>query len=235
MRIALISDIHSNVPALSAVLDDIDRRNCDRIISLGDVLDMGPQPTETLNILRQRGVTCIGGNHDPLDEEPNEPMLHAIEAWTRTQLSDADRAWVDSWPFSTTVEAEGRTLLCVHGSPKNDTDQILVDLPHADLIGMVGDAQFDVMACGHTHVQLIRRLGKRVVVNVGSVGMPFEKPFMGKPPKVYPWAEYGIVELGAGGNQIELRQCAYDVSVLHQAARDIGMPAADQWIGNWVT
>lgn len=233
MRVALISDIHSNLPALKAVMAEVGRSSVDRVVCLGDVVDMGPEPAACLALLEARQVACVGGNHDPLDEHPSDPLLSGIEAWTIQQLKPSQRTQIAAWPMSMEVKAEGQTLLCVHGSPKATTDNVLVDLPHDDLVELVADERFDVMACGHTHVQLLRRLGRRVIVNVGSLGMPFEKPYMGKAPRIYPWAEYAIVELSENGNRIELRQCAYDIEAYFLACRESGMPFAERWIAGW--
>jgi putative phosphoesterase len=174
VRIALISDLHANLVALDAVLADAAAAGADRVICLGDIVSLGPEPRETLARLRDRGIPCLQGNHDPLPPDP--PCLAELEAWCEERLTPEERAWLRALPARIEVPLDGTTtLLCVHGSPRSFDEQVLAETPDADLEAMLADHHAAVTVCGHTHVQLLRRLGDRVVVNVGSVGMPFEE------------------------------------------------------------
>jgi putative phosphoesterase len=234
-RVAFISDLHANVVALDAVLADIDRLGVDAIVCLGDIVDLGPQPRELLERLAERGVQCIQGNHDPLDEHPPHALLLEIERWTRDQLDAASLQWLASLPERMTLDLDGLSLLCVHGSPRADTDQILAVTPRETLEAWIGDARFDVLVGGHTHVQLLRRLDERVIVNVGSVGMPFARALLpgGGEPKILPWCEYGVIGCSGGVASFDLRRVPLDVDRHIASIRASSFPDREDWVRHW--
>jgi putative phosphoesterase len=234
VRIALISDLHANLPALDAVLTAAGRAGVDRVVCLGDVVDLGPQPNEVVARLRALGIACARGNHDTLDEHPPAPFLADIEAWTAEVLEPDHKAWLDALPEELEIEAEGRVLWGVHGVPGSLTTGLLDTTPGAELAAWAAGRRFDVLAAGHTHVQLLRRQGERAFVNVGSVGSPFEAPVSAAPPRLLPWAEWACVDLRADGVDIALRRTAYDVGAAHRAAIVVDMPHALRWAAHWV-
>lgn len=233
-RVAFISDLHANLVALEATLADIDGAGIDEIVCLGDIVDLGPQPQAVVDRLREREVRCVRGNHDPLDEQPSHPVLAQIEAWTRTQLDAATLAELESLPDRVLLDVDGTRILCVHGSPREISDQVLDTTCADELLGWTAGHQFDVMVCGHTHVQLLRRIDAQLFVNVGSVGMPFARPFSGKTPQVLPWAEYAVVGVSASGVSVDLRRVNYDVEKLAESLHQAGFPFADRWLDNWL-
>jgi len=234
MRVGLISDLHANVAALDAVLAELDRVGVDRLICLGDIVDIGPEPSETVGRVRERCDLVIGGNHDPLDEGPSIPFLADVEAWTRDTLSADDRAWLEALPDEETIDVDGHRMLCVHGSPNARTDNVLATTEQDTLRRWVGERDFDVMVCGHTHVQLLRRLGPRSIVNVGSVGQPFEAA-QAVPPTVLPWAEFAIVTANRAGLTVELRRVHVDLDEVHRRARRSSMPHVETWLSQLAT
>lgn len=235
VRIALISDLHASLTALDAVLADVDALAVDEVVCLGDIVDLGPEPQETVERLRDRAIRCVRGNHDALDEHPSSPLLAEVEAWSAARLDPPTRSWLASLPASLAVDLGGVTLLCVHGSPRRDTDQILASTSVDELEEWTDGHAFDVLACGHTHVQLVRRLGSRLLVNVGSVGMPFEQPFDGSPPTILPWCEYGIVSRTAAGISVELRRVALDMAAFEASLHRSGFPEPETWLASWAS
>ncbi len=235
-RVAFISDLHANEVALEAVLADIDRLGVDAIVCLGDIVDLGPGPVRLIERLVERGVQCIQGNHDPLDENPRHPRLLEIEAWTRAQLDAATMRWLEELPAQVTLDLGGVSVLCVHGSPRSDTDQILVDTPRETLEAWIGEHSFDVLVCGHTHVQMSRRLDERVIVNVGSVGMPFARALLpgGGEPRVLPWCEYAVVTCAGGVASFDLRRVPFDIARHVAIVRASSFPDPEGWIRHWV-
>jgi putative phosphoesterase len=230
MRVALISDVHSHLQALEAVLADAAAAGAERVICLGDVVDMGPQPSEVVARLRGLGCPVVVGNHDPLTEGSSVPPLQAIEAWNAARLSAADRAWLDAAPLTLRLELDGLRLLCAHGSPRDYREGLVPELADATLEQWLAGEDCDVLACGHTHVQL-----ERTLVNAGSVSMPFEVPFDGAPPRILPWAEYALLSWEAGRLGVTLRRVPYDFAAYCDAVRASGMPEPDWWLGPWVT
>lgn len=231
MRLALISDIHANLVALDAVLRDIDRAGVDLIACLGDMVDVGPRPGATVERLRARCDVLLRGNHDPLDESPQNPFLADLEAWTHDQLDPSVRGWLRALPAEAVIELEGASVWCVHGSPVSATGSVLDTTPRDLLRSWMAERAHDVLACGHTHVQLCRRVDATLIVNAGSVGMPFLEAYDGSgPPVVLPWAEYAMVTSVAGMVSVELRRVSYDRAELRRSVLESGMPHGEDWL-----
>lgn len=235
IKIALISDLHANIAAFDAVLDDISKTGVDEIICLGDIASLGPQPREIVARVRELGCSAIQGNHDVLPPDKTAP-LQEFELWTASQLSPDDLAWLTSLPATLEVQLEADIkMLCVHGSPRSFDERILAETPRNTLDEMLIDCNYKVIACGHTHIQLLRRHNTCSLVNVGSVAMPFVKPLVkGNAPQHFPWAEYGIVSFDNGQLGIDLRQVEYNFQEYCTAIKDSSMPYQDWWTKMWV-
>jgi predicted phosphodiesterase len=239
MRVALISDIHGNLVSLEAVLADIDRAQVGQIVCLGDVAALGPQPREVVARLNALGCPCVMGNHDqhlldPASAGELEPWLAEVMAWCATQLSEADLAYLRSFRPWIEIPLDAQTtLFCYHGSPASNEERILSTTPPADLERMLAGRAAAVMAGGHNHVQMLRRHRDTLIVDVGSVGQPFERmPFAGV-PRFLPWAEYAIVGRSPGVLSVDLRQVSVDVDAVKQAALDSDMPGKEGWVSWW--
>jgi predicted phosphodiesterase len=240
MRIALISDIHANLVSLEAVLEDIDRCQADQIICLGDVATLGPQPHEV--VARLSGLNCPGvtGNHEASLLEPEaiqagqQSIWAETLAWCEQQLSDDDLDYLRSFqPLIEVPLDKNSSLLCFHGSPKANTDFILPTTPDDELKDMLARQTATVMAGGHTHVQMLRRLKDVMIVNVGSVGEPFERyPSSAWEPRILPWAEYAIVSWSNGALGIELRRVPIDFGAAKQATMVSENPF--DWMKYWI-
>jgi len=233
MRVALISDIHANLVALDAALDDIRSENVDQIVCLGDVADLGPQPAETLARLQELGCPCVAGNHDPFKED--FPGLMHVVHWCRDQLSTSARAYLASRPATITVSlAPGVDLLCTHGSPYSYDYQFVSSTPDDELDTWKLTPDVRAVVCGHTHVQLMRRYKGRTFVNVGSVGQPFLAPFDGKtPPRCLKRVEYAIVSWDDGRLSVDLRSLPLDWTAYTTAVCNSGFPGATEWLSHW--
>jgi predicted phosphodiesterase len=242
MRIALISDIHGNLVSLEVVLADIMRAEVDQIICLGDLATLGPQPRQVVERIAELGCACIMGNHDTflLDQERSRAYMDVAWfaehlAWCVDQLTPDLASFIAT--FQPTIEiplCDRQTLLCFHGSPSSSTDVILAQTRPDELDSLLAPHQATVMAGGHTHVQMLRRHKDTLLINAGSVGLPFEQmPFAGA-PRVLPWAEYGIVHCQHGMVGVELRQVAVDLDAVKEAALASDMPDRLDWVDNWV-
>lgn len=220
MRVAALYDIHGNLPALDAVLAELDSVEPDVLVIGGDV--GGPLVVDTLERLMALGARAryVRGNHDrelvdAFDDgarvaTPAAPAL----AWTARQLEPHHRDFLAS--FSATLQIDipgvGRTLFC-HGSPRDDDEDITDRTPEHRLQPMLHAVDENVIVCGHSHRQFDRRvLGKRLV-NAGSVGMPYEGVA----------GAYWLL-LGPG---IELRRTDYDIDAAASRMRASGFPDVD--------
>jgi predicted phosphodiesterase len=242
MRIALISDIHGNLVSLDAVLADINRKEIDQIVCLGDVADLGPQPCQVLAQLKSLGCRCVMGNHDAdlinlasgkkALEAP--PLVFESLQWCANQLTMDDFEYLRSFqPFVKMSLDVSATLLCFHGSPRSNTDYILARTPIPELEEMLSGYSATVLAGGHTHLQMLRRYEERTIVNAGSVGGPLEQLPFRDGPRFMPWSEYAIVSWIADNLSIELNRISIDVKQVKEAALDSEMPNANIWVQQW--
>jgi predicted phosphodiesterase len=183
VRVAALYDIHGNVPALDAVLAEVDREGVDLIVWGGDVA-AGPMPVETIARMRERGGRFVNGNADrelvedfDAGRDPAEAgdlMLRTM--WTAARkLSRDDRDFLAGFEPTVTLDVErlGPTLFC-HGSPRSDEERITRATPPERLAPMVDGVVERTIVCGHTHQQFDVRCGDHRVLNAGSVGMPYE-------------------------------------------------------------
>jgi predicted phosphodiesterase len=238
VRVALIADIHGNTPALDAVLAEIEREDVDEIVCLGDV-PVGPQPVETLERIESLGCHVVMGNWDayfldgfPVPAGELGRRLVEIGTWWAEKLTDGHRAFLRGFRPTLALDAGGRAeLVAFHGSPRSFDDAILATTPAEELDVMLDGSSAAILAGGHTHFQLVRRHGPALVVNPGSVGLPFSSP--AEVMHISPWAEFGLVAIEDGKLAVELRRTAYDLDAFLEIVRGSGMPYADWWAGLW--
>jgi predicted phosphodiesterase len=175
MRLGLIADIHGNKLALDAVLEQLDYQEVDGILCLGDVATLGPDPGGVVRTLRERNIPVVMGNTDAWLFKPERDDLYftALTYWTLDQLSESDVDLMRSFPSTISVPlARGVSLLGCHGSPRSYDDVLSASTPVNVLTEVLAGHAHQVIAGGHTHIQLLRRFGQRHFVNPGSVGMP---------------------------------------------------------------
>lgn len=230
-RLALISDLHATTCALDAVLAELDALGIERIVCLGDIVDLGPEPGEVVDRLRERDIPCIRGNHDRLDEQLPVPRLRAVEDWTREQLSPEQRAWLDTLPTERWEDLDGCRVWCVHGSPDGLTAGFGADTP-PEVLARWAEVPWDVLACGHTHVQCVRRFGSRTLVNVGSVAQPFAHA-REVPPHTLPFCDYAVLEASGGAVSVQLRRRPLPLEPMLTAYRRSTFPDWEQWVRTW--
>jgi predicted phosphodiesterase len=207
MRVAAIYDIHGNLPALEAVLEDVCEARVDRVVVGGDVIP-GPMPRESIQYLLNLplAVVCIAGNgeREVLAARSGEKTSSVLERfremmrWTAGQLDDEQARAIATWPKTVRVDIPplGNVLFC-HATPRNDTDIFTRTTAEAPLLPIFESANAALVVCGHTHMQFDRMVGGTRVVNAGSVGMPFD--------------EAGAYWLLLGPD-VELRHTRYDLA-----------------------
>jgi putative phosphoesterase len=174
VRVAAISDIHGNLPALEAVLAEIDREGVDDIVVAGDTAH-GPWPAEVVDLLVERGARCVRGNADREVIERSD-RYGPLAQWSADRLGEGRLSVVQAWPLTLDflLAGLGAVLVC-HSTPVSE-DPIYTRLtPDAELAGLFESIDADVVVCGHTHMQYDRRLENGLrIVNPGSVGTPYE-------------------------------------------------------------
>jgi putative phosphoesterase len=232
MRIAVISDIHDNLGALSAVLADIDTRDCDSVVNLGDILSGPLQPAETADLLMSLALPTIRGNHERQLLEMPPASMSASDAYAHARLRHDQRQWLAQLPASLVLNDS--ILLC-HGTPANDLEYFL---EHVDADGVraatpdearekAGDAAYPVILCGHTHVPRAMRLADgRLIVNPGSVGLPAyhaRHPFPHDIQNNSPKARYAVLDDTRAWNA-ELIAVDYDHEAAARLATEHGSP-----------
>lgn len=224
MRVAALYDIHANLPALDAVLEDVRQAHVDQVVIGGDVFP-GPMPRETLERLLEldRPVQFIRGNgdravleqmagreSDALPEQARE-SVH----WVAEQLDPEHRDIMESWPQTHHVEIPGLgTVLFCHATPRSDTDIFTKLTPEERLRPLFVGPDVPVVVCGHTHMQFARTIASVRVVNAGSVGMPFGDP--------------GAYWLLLGPN-VQLRRTPYDFAAAAERIRGTAYPQRDEF------
>jgi putative phosphoesterase len=234
MRVALISDLHGNQVALDAVLADAREGGVDRIVCLGDVATLGPRPSAVLSRLAELGCDCILGNHDEFLLDPElirkyseaPPIVQSVD-WCRAELPAGELDFVRGFARSLEVPLDGgASLFLFHGSPRSHMEDLLAETPAARVDELLDGRRATVLAGGHTHLQMVRQHRGMLLVNPGSVGMPFREYAQGGPPVLLPHAEYAVVESGRGGIGVRLRRVEVDRAAVREAVRASSLPLA---------
>ena len=223
MQVAALYDIHGNLPALEAVLNDVEAAAVDMILIGGDVAS-GPMPSETLALLESFGdrVGFIRGNADRVLDFRGYGPAGEHEVWVRSrrwvaeQLGEERLRFLAGLPLDAVlaVDGVGEVRFC-HGAPGSDEEVITRLTPEERLGKLVAGVEERVVVCGHTHIHFDRTLGDTRLVNAGSVGAPYE-------------ARPGAYWLLAGP-EISLRRTAYDVEDAVRRIRATGYPNAERF------
>jgi putative phosphoesterase len=245
MRLGIIADIHGNGIALDTVLGELEREGVDRVVCLGDVAALGPDPARVIARLREMQVLNIMGNTDawlldpalPIREDRTSDPMAAITDWNRDRLSANDLSYLATSPAHHQLSLEdGGSLLLYHGSPRSYDEVIAATTSDQELALMFAKHHAPLMIGGHTHIQLLRRYGSALILNPGSVGLPGTGPGTPDLPvnTEANWAEYAILTVTDTSRSIDLRRTALDVRAMIQHARSTGMPHLEWWTARWV-
>ncbi len=225
MRLAAVTDIHGNLPALEAVLADIARSQVDLVVNLGDIVSGPLWPVETADRLMALALPTIRGNHERQVLRPLEGM-GASDRHAALRLTAAQRGWLATLPATMRPASD---VFCCHGTPDNDLRYFLETVTpdfgsngsrgvraatHDEAMERAGKVQASLILCGHTHQPRIRQLDDgRLVVNPGSVGLPAyddNHPHFHLMETGSPHARYALLERHNGRWSVELRNVAYD-------------------------
>ncbi|MBI4317589.1 MAG: metallophosphoesterase family protein [Chloroflexi bacterium] len=227
MRIALFSDVHSNLPALEAVLRDIKTRGADGVYCLGDLVGYAPFPNEVIDVIRREGIPTILGNYDDgvgfdRDEcgcayrKPEEKRLGEISfQWTKAHVTPENKGFLRGLHGELRLEVDGKRILLVHGSPRRINEYLFEDRPLSSFRRLAASAQADVVVYGHTHRPYVKTADGVLFVNVGSTG---------KPKDGDPRACYALLEVQAGKVDVNFQRVPYDLTAVASAIRKSGLP-----------
>jgi predicted phosphodiesterase len=237
VKLALLSDVHANLPALEAVFADLDARSdVDAIYHLGDLVGYAPWPNEVVALLAERGVAGVAGNYDSTvataykhcgcryEDTRQEELSHISYGWTLEQTSAASKRWLGALPFRLDIRPLGGHLggprvILLHGNSVLNTVYWTEDRPDSfslQMAQLAGASAGDVIAFGHTHKPWCKEIGGIHFVNTGSVGRPKDGD---------PRAGYVLLEVRADkGVQVEFVRVAYDVERACQAIMQSSLP-----------
>jgi putative phosphoesterase len=215
MRVAALYDVHGNLPALEAVLAEVDREDVDAVVVGGDVL-WGPLQAECLDALRSLDALYVAGNC----EREVLAAVNESSAWCRAQLDEDDLAFVSGWPLTVELQLDGlRSTVFCHATPRSDKAILTRTTPEEDVAAALTGVDADVVVCGHTHVQYDRQAaGTPRLVNAGSVGLPYQGE-----PGAY-WALLGP--------EVVLRRTTYDVDAALASLATSEFPSAADIFGD---
>jgi len=227
MRIAIITDIHANLPALEAALTAIDGLGVDAVVCGGDLVGYGPRPNEVCALIEDRGLPTIYGNYDhaiarDLDDcgcayvTPHDRALgqRSVE-WTLAHTDARSKAFMRGLPFDLRLDMGDRRVRLVHGSPRKVNEYLFEDKPASLYERLARGADCDVLVFGHTHKPWIREHGGVLFVNCGSVG---------KPKDGDPRTAFALLELAGGRVSASIRRVPYDAAGVAREIRASGLP-----------
>lgn len=222
-RIAVLSDLHGNSAATRAVLADIDGEMPDRVYCLGDLVGYGPEPNETIELIRERQIATIMGNYDDgvgfdrddcgcayKDAGERERGQQSL-MWTREAVTSEHKDWLRTLPPEIRLDVDGVRLRLVHGSPRRMNEYLFEDRDTNSLARIARSADCDVLLFGHTHIPWSRTIDGVRMINTGSVGKPKDSD---------PRAAWVLLEIGPKGQLTsDVRRIDYPISSMADAIR----------------
>ncbi len=212
--IALISDIHGNLPALKVVMERIEESGVKLILCAGDLVGYNPWPNEVIWEIRRREIPCIRGNHDRAvifdDYSHFNPYAAAAAKWSREQLSEENMNYLISLKDHMLWSWENFRISVHHGAPFDEDYYVYPDMADESLLEYENP---DVLVLGHTHVPFIKKFTKGVIINPGSVGQPRDGD---------PRASYALVDLKRGIYKII--RVEYPIDEVADKIMEVGLP-----------
>lgn len=227
--ITVFGDIHANLPALEAVLQDIDEREATNLYCLGDLVGYATFPNEVISLIRQREIPTLMGNYDQGVGNNSDDCGCAYKtdierrrgersiAWTNEHTTEEHKAFLRALPAHIPLQLDGLRVLLVHGSPRKVNEYLFEDRPSDYFERIMDAADADVLVCGHTHLPYHKILPSgRQVINAGSVG---------KPKDSNPYACY--VQLTVQGRELDVKfiRVPYDVEQTAHAIEQSDLPS----------
>jgi putative phosphoesterase len=226
-RVAVITDIHANLPALEAALARINELGIEQVYCGGDLVGYGPHPNEVCALIQERAIPTIYGNYDYaigrdledcgcayVDRHDREIGQLSID-WTLAHTSSEAKAFMRELPFDLRLEVAGQRVRLVHGSPRKVNEYLFEEKPARTFERIAALADCDVLVFGHTHKSWVREYGGILFVNCGSVG---------KPKDGDPRGAFAILEAAGGEVRVTIERAEYDALDVAREIRAVGLP-----------
>jgi len=232
-RLAVITDVHGNLPALEAALRTIADLDVSATYCGGDLVGYGPRPIEVCRMIEERAIPTIYGNYDyaiarnlddcgcfyptPKDREIGQASV----TWTLAHTDERSKQFMHDLPFDLRFELAGQRVRLVHGSPRKVNEYLLEERAASTFERIAGLAGCDVLVFGHTHKPWVREYGGVLFVNCGSVG---------KPKDGDPRASFTVLTATEKEVSVAIERVEYDADVVADEIREVGLPheLADQ-------
>ena len=227
-RVAVITDIHANLPALHAALRRVDELAVDGLFCGGDLVGYGPHPNEVCALIAERGIPTIYGNYDYaiardledcgcayVTRHDRELGQRSVE-WTLAHTDQASKDYLRELPFDLRFDVGERSVHLVHGSPRKVNEYLFEDKPARLYERLAAAEDADVLAFGHTHRPWIREHGGVLFVNCGSVG---------KPKDGDPRAAFAVLEASGGEVRARIERVEYDAAAVAREVAAVGLPS----------
>jgi predicted phosphodiesterase len=216
-RLAVLSDIHGNLPALEAVLSDLKSFHVDHVICLGDVISFGPFSRQTAERVIEEGWPVIRGNNEfflldygtsQAPEEWNDPVQFAPTIWLNRQFDQKLKGIIGCWPDTLNLRfGDAPPIQVFHGGPDSPWDSLYWTMPDEEIEGLLCKVDADFVVCGHTHLPMDRQSGRWRIFNPGSVGVPLDGIFS---------ASYLILESNEQGWTPTFRRLPFDYKAVFE-------------------
>lgn len=241
MKIAVLSDVHGNCFALETALADMKKAGFDAIVCNGDMIQSGPQPHETVQLLREMNCPIVMGNSDAwllsgvetdahLISEERRKKLNLVREWSLSKLTEEDRAFINSFQPTASMDlGRGRNLLAFHGSPTSFDQFLLPSTPEDEFQEILKPYAEQILTGGHMHLQFIRRLrdSQNFFFNPGSVGVAYNHEQTNEKAYLDPWAEYAVLTVEGAQVSLEFRRIPLDMEKMADIYRKSDRPFAE--------
>ncbi len=227
MRIALLGDVHANLPALQVVLSHAQQHGAVAYWNIGDFVGYGAFPNEVIELLQHRGTISIIGNYDqsvlrfPKKKKKwrkkKHPYKYLAFKWTYESLTPPNREFLASLPEEIRLQMRSKRILLTHGSPVSNEEHLTPATPLKRLRELAAIAQADIVIFGHSHQPFVRQVEEVYFINTGSVGRPDDGD---------PRSCYALMDLSDDSIQVKHYRLDYDVPRAVRAIRKAGLPEA---------
>jgi putative phosphoesterase len=230
MRLAFLSDIHGNAVALDAVLEDINKRNPEKIIVLGDISYRGPEPKRALELVKSLNTDVIKGNADEwvvrgIKEgevaETAFQMMNKERDWIYKRLDEEDIRYLDELPTEMKLDVENMMIHAFHATPSSLFDVVQPFESDEALMDKMMKSEADLFVYAHIHKPFIRYIEGKCLMNIGSVGLPFDGLTK---------SSYAIVDIKEGSFQTSIVRVSYDLEKVIKQYQEEDYPNSEQMI-----